>query len=154
MNWKDKAILFFATGAGAGYLPKAPGTFGTVVALPICYVLSAAGWFYAIPAILALVLLSVWIAGKAEKMIQQKDPGCIVIDEMAGMTVTLAGLPFHLIPVVVGFIVFRVLDIVKPVPIRTVEKKLSGGTGIVADDIIAGAMANVIVRILLFVIES
>jgi phosphatidylglycerophosphatase A len=106
------------------------------------------------PAIILAVLFigfAVWIAHAAEKTLKKKDPGCIVIDEVSGMVVTLIGLPFNLTTAVIGFIIFRILDILKPFPIRTLDKRLAGGIGIVADDVVAGIFANIFLRILLYI---
>jgi len=101
-------------------------------------------------AALLIIGLAVWIADVAAKTLKRKDPGCIVIDEIAGMVVTLIGLPFNLTTAVTGFILFRILDILKPYPIRILDKRVSGGLGIVADDVAAGIFANALMRILLF----
>jgi phosphatidylglycerophosphatase A len=87
------------------------------------------------------------MAHEAEIILKSEDPGCIVIDEIAGMLVTLIGLPFNMISVLTGFLIFRILDIWKPYPIRFIERKLSGGVGIVMDDIVAGILGNIILRV-------
>ena len=97
-----------------------------------------------------IIFFAIWIANAAEKILRKNDPGCIVIDEIAGMVVTLIGLPFNLTTALIGFIIFRFFDILKPFPIRTLDKHLSGGIGVVADDVVAGIFSNVIVRILLY----
>jgi len=97
-------------------------------------------------------LCATWIANEAEKVFNSKDPGCIVIDEIAGIILTLFGLPFNIISVAAGFFVFRVLDIWKPYPIRLLENKFSGGFGIVLDDVAAGILSNLILRFFLKVI--
>ena len=94
--------------------------------------------------------MAIWLADASEKLIKKKDPGCIVIDEIAGMLVTLAGLPFNFFTVVVGFVLFRLLDIFKPFPIRYLERKIPGGAGIVVDDIVAGIIANITLRIIVY----
>ena len=103
---------------------------------------------------LLFIGLAVWVADAAEEILKAQDPGCIVIDEVAGMMMTLAGLPFDVLTVVSGFIVFRILDIVKPFPIRTAERHFSGGTGVVLDDVIAGIMGNVLLRAILTLFGS
>ena len=75
-----------------------------------------------------------------------EDPGCIVIDEIVGIMVTFIGLPFNMVNLVLGFVFFRVIDILKPYPIRSMEKKLSGGAGIVLDDVAAGIYSNLLLR--------
>lgn len=79
-----------------------------------------------------------------------EDPGEIVIDEIAGIIITLAGIPLTVLSVIIGFFLFRFLDILKPFPIRNLEKKLSGGVGIVMDDVAAGVMANIALRIIFY----
>ena len=129
-----------------GKAPLAPGTFGTLVGLPCCYLLS----FFSPPAALgltaAVVAGAVWAAQRAETAMGRHDPGCIVIDEIAGMAVTLLGLPFTPLIVVAGFVLFRIFDIVKPPPVGTLDRKVSGGLGVVADDVAAGILANLVLR--------
>lgn len=84
----------------------------------------------------------------AEKILKQNDPGCIVIDEIAGIMVTFLSLPFNTITVIAGFLIFRFFDILKPFPIRSMERKLAGGTGIVMDDLLAGVYSNIALRLL------
>ena len=98
---------------------------------------------------LIFILCAIWIASEAEKILKTEDPGCIVIDEIAGIILTLSGLPFNITSVTAGFLVFRALDIWKPYPIRFLENKLSGGIGIVLDDVAAGILSNLILRFLL-----
>ena len=101
--------------------------------------------------VLTLVLLSTWIAHAAEKIEAQKDPKQVVIDEICGMTVALFALPFTPVFIIGGFALFRVFDILKPFPIRWVDKKVPGGLGIMLDDIIAGLFANVLLRFGIFI---
>jgi phosphatidylglycerophosphatase A len=154
MNFREKAVLFLATGFYVGNIPPAPGTLGSLIGLPLCFLLAG---IQLPPAIILAVLFigfAVWIAHAAEKTLKKKDPGCIVIDEVAGMVVTLIGLPFNLTTAVIGFIIFRILDILKPFPIRTLDKRLGGGIGIVADDVVAGIFANIILRVLLYISDK
>jgi phosphatidylglycerophosphatase A len=150
MFFREKAAVFLATGFYVGTIPFAPGTFGSLIGLPLCYLLAKLQLTAAIIAALLLIGLAIWISNAAEKTLKRKDPGCIVVDEMAGMAVTLIGLPFNLTTVVTGFILFRILDILKPFPIRVLDKRLSGGLGIVADDVAAGIFSNIIIRMLLY----
>ena len=90
--------------------------------------------------------VAVWIAGEAEKIFNKKDSGLIVIDEMAGFLVTLYGIPLTGVSLLVGFLLFRLMDITKPFPIRRLEKALPSGWGIVGDDVLAGVYANVALR--------
>lgn len=96
-----------------------------------------------------LTCIAIRIAGIAETLLAQRDPGKIVIDEIVGMSTTLLLLPARLPVFAAGFLLFRVLDILKPFPIRTVERKFNGGTAVVMDDIVAGILANLILRVAL-----
>jgi phosphatidylglycerophosphatase A len=149
MKFRDTAVIFLATGCYLGRVPVAPGTFGSLLGLLICVVLSDIWLISAVLITIAFIGCSVWIADEAEKSLNQEDPGCIVIDEIAGMMVTLIGLPFNLFTAAAGFILFRLLDILKPFPIRLIERRLSGGVGVVADDVAAGILANIVLRIVL-----
>jgi phosphatidylglycerophosphatase A len=151
MNFKEKAVMFIATGCFIGKIPFAPGTFGSLLGILPYFFLSKTSVPVSIICIIIFIIFSIWIANDAEKILKRKDPGSIVIDEIAGMAVTLIGLPFNVFYVVSGFIIFRVLDIIKPFPIRYIEKRISGGAGIVLDDIAAGMIANVILRMILMV---
>ncbi len=152
MKFGQQTVLFFSTGFYSGYIPFAPGTFGTLTALPFCYLLSLCSSGGGAVIIIAVILLAIWLADSSEKLINKKDPGCIVIDEIAGMLVTLAGLPFNFFTVAVGFVLFRLLDIFKPFPIRYLERKIPGGAGIVVDDLVAGIIANITLRIIVYVV--
>ena len=147
MNLTNKAAVFLATGFYIGKIPLAPGTFGSLIGLPLCFLLAEIQLSAAIIAVLLIIALAIWISNVAERTLERKDPGCIVIDEIAGMVVTLIGLPFNLTTAAIGFILFRILDILKPFPIRILDKRLPGGLGIVADDVVAGIFANVLIRI-------
>ncbi|MDD2390321.1 MAG: phosphatidylglycerophosphatase A [Desulfobacterales bacterium] len=147
MNYKDKWVVFFATGGYIGKIPFAPGTFGTLPGVLICYVMSCMGIPAAVGIAVLLTIVSIWISERAEFLLNQKDPGCIVIDEIAGMAITLLGLPFNALTVVAGFVLFRLFDILKPWPVGYLDRNLSGGTGIVLDDVAAGILANIVIRL-------
>ena len=154
MNYKQKSVMFFATGCFIGNISLAPGTFGSILGLAFCFLFSKMEFAVAAPLTILLVFFAIWIAHKAEKILKKEDPGCIVIDEIAGMVVTLIGLPFNMISVLTGFIVFRTLDTWKPYPIRFLERKLSGGIGIVMDDIAAGILGNIILRFSFYALKN
>ncbi len=147
MNFKDRSVMVLATGFFAGYIPFAPGTFGSIVGLSLCFLLSKAKLSVAILFILIFIFFAIWISNKAEKILKQNDPGCIVIDEIAGIMLTFLGLPFNIISVAAGFLTFRFFDILKPFPIRYMEKKFTGGAGIVLDDLAAGIFSNLVLRL-------
>ena len=148
MNFKEKVVLFIATGCFIGKIPFAPGTFGSLAGILLCFILSKTSELAAIFCLVVFIIFSICIANDAEKILNKKDPGNIVIDEIAGMAVTLLGLPFNVFYVATGFIVFRILDISKPFPISYIEKRIPGGAGIVLDDVAAGIIANVILRMI------
>lgn len=154
MNFKAKAALFLATGGYVGFIRLAPGTFGSLEGLFFCYLLSGLPLPIAVVFTTTFVLLAIGVAGEAEKSLERKDPGCIVIDEIAGMMVTMIGIQFTPFTAIAAFLLFRVFDILKPPPIRTLEERLSGGAGIVMDDVAAGIASNVFLRILLAAAES
>ena len=146
----QKFILFIATGFGLGRIPVAPGTFGTLGGLPLIGIMAwlatactpgAAALF-----LVGVILCAVWISQRAEMLIGQKDPGIVVIDEMAGYCVTMTLVPVTLITLAAGFIAFRCFDILKPFPIRWFEKAFSGGAGIVLDDLMAGLLAAFLLK--------
>ncbi|HCY85426.1 MAG TPA: phosphatidylglycerophosphatase A [Desulfobacteraceae bacterium] len=144
----DRFTLFIATGFGLGKAPMAPGTFGTLAGLPLIFIMvwlsgSAAVAFY----LVCLILFSVWVADRAEKLLGQKDPGCIVIDEMAGYCIALSLVPVTFSTLVAGFAAFRCFDIVKPAPVRYFERKFNGGAGVVLDDIMAGVLAALLLKL-------
>ena len=146
-RWDEKLILFTATGFGLGRIPVAPGTFGTLAALPLIWLLSAAGPTLVAFLLTAFVLVSVHVADRASRLMGKKDPGSVVIDEMAGYCVAMTLVPLSLSTLIAGFLAFRCFDILKPGPVRYFEG-YSGGAGIVLDDIMAGLLAAVVVKCL------
>ncbi|MFZ5569777.1 MAG: phosphatidylglycerophosphatase A [Thermodesulfobacteriota bacterium] len=143
---KHQLILLLATGFHSGRMPVAPGTFGSLAGLALCYLLSVMPALKSIPVLIIFICLSMWIAGEAETLLGAKDPGSIVIDEVAGMAVTLTGLPFTPANALAGFVLFRFFDILKPFPIRQLEKRIPGGIGVVLDDLLAGVYALLVLR--------
>jgi len=138
---RDRLLLVLATGFGSGHAPVAPGTFGSAVGVALAWPLLALplGGYLAVTAAVALV--GIVAAGHAERHFGGKDPGVIVIDEIAGMLVTLAGVTPGLVNLVAGFLLFRLFDIFKPFPCRWAERNFAGGLGVMADDLVAGAYA-------------
>ena len=138
LNGLSKAI---ATALGAGYSPVAPGTCGTAVAVPLAFVLAPLPiWQFAI-VIVAVTALAIWAADRADRAWGTHDSGRIVIDEVAGYLTTMALVDRgHWAPLVVGFVVFRAFDIIKPPPVRWLDENLPGGWGVVLDDMAAGVM--------------
>ncbi|MFW8601494.1 phosphatidylglycerophosphatase A [Desulfobacterota bacterium M19] len=137
----NNLIMFIATGFYSGYLPAAPGTWGSLVALPLNFLLLKLGTPYYAIALVIIFILAVATAGSAEKIIDRKDPGVVVIDEIIGMLITLIGAPFTPLAWATGFLLFRLFDIWKPFPVRWADRHLNGGLGIVLDDVLAAAYA-------------
>ncbi|MDI6686598.1 MAG: phosphatidylglycerophosphatase A [Desulfobacterales bacterium] len=150
MNFREKSVMFFATGCFIGNIPFAPGTFGTILGLPFCFFLSRTNFLLAVLLTGIFIIFAIFIAHHAEKILKKNDPGLIVIDEIAGFMITILNLPFNAVYVLVGFVMFRFFDILKPFPIRLIERKLSGGTAIVMDDVAAGIYSNLVLRIILY----
>ena len=150
MKFRERAVFFVATGFLVGTVPFAPGTFGSLIGLPVSFLLSRLNLLNSVICILAFILFAIGIASAAEKIIKQKDPGQIVIDEIAGLMVTLAGVPFNLKTALAGFVIFRVFDILKPFPIRALERSVGGGSGIVLDDVLAGIYGNLVLRLVIY----
>ena len=145
---KNAIALYLATGCKSGNSPVAPGTAGSMAALLPCGVLSLLPLPVSAMFLIAFIVLAVWAAELAENILEQKDPGCIVIDEFAGMMITLLGIHFTWQSALAGFILFRVMDILKPFPIRYLERTIPGGAGIVMDDVAAGVAAHLVLRLL------
>jgi phosphatidylglycerophosphatase A len=143
----SRAAIFLATGAGAGYGPVAPGTWGSAVGVVLYLPLSAAGAAGYAAACLGLLAAGIWAAGQAERAFGRKDDGRIVIDEVVGQLLALSPLladPASLrspIWLVTGFVAFRLFDVWKPGPARWAERRFSGGMGVMLDDVVAAAMA-------------
>jgi phosphatidylglycerophosphatase A len=150
----NSVVLWIAQGFGAGRIPFAPGTFGSLVGLLWFYLLLRTGnfWFYLLGTVLGLAL-SVWLCGKAERILNQTDPGSIVLDEITAMPLCFVlwlAIPWfqrHELPVpnwpfiTMIFILFRVFDIAKPWPIRRTQK-LPGGWGVTVDDALAAVYVS------------
>ena len=151
MPWFDRLIIFLATGLGLGLIPGAPGTYGTLLGIPLAWVFARPGVSCNSLSLLAFAALSIWAAGKAEVILKKHDAREIVIDEVAGMAVTLFLVPFTPGSVILGFVLFRFFDIVKLGPVKWADDRLSGGLGVVADDLLAGIFANLCLRLLLWV---
>ncbi len=145
-----RVALVVATALGAGLVPLAPGTVGSLVGVAVFLALAALpGWLFVLTG-LALCALGVWAAALAEQWYGRVDDGRIVIDEVAGQVIALSPLlvlrPVSLFSgLVTGFVAFRVLDIWKPGPVRWAERGIGGGAGVMADDIVAGALAALMV---------
>lgn len=133
-------------------MPIASGTFGTLGAVPLVLISSALRPNFAVLFLLAFTLLAIWISGLSREILGRDDPSEIVIDEVAGFLLTLLFIPITWFSLFIGFVLFRIFDILKPFPIRRLER-IKGGAGIVLDDILAGIYANLSLRIVLSLIQ-
>ncbi len=142
--------LFVATCGYLGFAPIAPGTFGSAAGVALFYAIRLSGsQATEVAAIALLFVIGVWAASVAERSLGMVDPGPVVIDEVVGMLITLALLPVNGLGVFVGFLVFRIFDVVKPWPAARFEA-MHGGLGVIADDAMAGVYGNLVMRGLLF----
>jgi phosphatidylglycerophosphatase A len=136
--------VFIATCAYVGYVPVAPGTFGSAIGLAVFYaVRHQRSTTVEVAAIVALMAVGLWSATEAEHHFGGIDPGPVVIDEVVGMLITLVFIPVNIAGAIVAFFVFRFLDVVKPWPARRLEQ-LPGGFGVVLDDMMAGVYGNIV----------
>jgi phosphatidylglycerophosphatase A len=145
-------ILFLATGAYSGYAPVAPGTVGTLVAIPLIF-LSTQLFSFSVILHLVVIVLAIagacWMADVADRELEAHDSGKIVIDEVVGFLVATAAMEVTWSQLFLAFFLFRLFDIVKPPPASFFDEKVPGGIGVVLDDVWAGLYTNLIVRILL-----
>jgi phosphatidylglycerophosphatase A len=145
-------IIFFATGIYSGYSPVAPGTAGSVVGLFFIWIFFGPLWMRS-PALCLLVFallfaVSCWISDRAEKIFEEHDSGKIVIDEVLGMAATMFGNPLSFPYLMLGFLIFRVFDVIKPWPASWFDRKLRNGAGVMLDDLAAAIYANIVLHII------
>jgi phosphatidylglycerophosphatase A len=144
-----RLAVFLATCGYVGYVPIAPGTFGSAAGLVVFALVRAGGSsIVELATIVVLFAIGVWSATEAEQHFGGVDPAPIVMDEVVGMLITLALLPVNVTGAVVGFLLFRALDVFKPWPSGRFER-LHGGLGVMADDGMAALYGNGIMRILM-----
>lgn len=141
-------IQFLALGFGSGLAPKAPGTFGTLAAIPVFLLLALLTPVSYLIAVIVMSIAGIYICGKAAEDVGVHDHPAIVWDEFVGFFITMFMVPVSWQSVLVGFLLFRLFDIFKPWPISFVDKNMSGGFGIMFDDILAGAFALVIMQLI------
>ena len=137
-------VHFLAFGFGTGLAPKAPGTFGTIPGVLLFWLTLDFGIYVQLGIAAAIILAGIWICGESARRIGVHDHGGIVWDEIAGMYVTLFLAPVSVAGFAAAFVLFRLFDIVKPWPIRDLDHRLRGGTGIMLDDLAAAAYALIL----------
>jgi phosphatidylglycerophosphatase A len=140
-------IIRSATLFGIGNIAKAPGTWGTLVTLPFCYLLMQFGSLIYMFITLILTIYAIFAADLYEQQASSHDAKQIVIDESVGILITLVMLPVTWQTFLFGFAAFRLLDIVKPFPISYFDKKVPRGLGVVADDVVAGVLCNILLQV-------
>lgn len=152
-DWRDLLAspdYLLATGLGSGLAPRAPGTVGSAVALVLFVPLSMSGWLaYGVIVALAFAF-GIYLCGRVAARLAVKDPAVIVLDEFVGVWITLFLVPAGWVWPLVGFLLFRFFDILKPGPIRWCDEQLEGGWGIMMDDVLAGLSALVVLQILAY----
>lgn len=142
--------LFLAFGFGSGLSPKAPGTFGTIAALPFVFLLQASSIYIYLAVLVIGFAIGVYLCEHASKVMGVHDHGGIVWDEFIGMWLAMLAVPLGWQWLLAGFVLFRIFDIAKPWPIGWLDKKVSGGFGIMIDDVLAGLYALLILQLAAF----
>ena len=141
-------IMLLATGCYTGFLPKAPGTWGSLFALLPWLLLRNLTLPQYLMAVALLCVVGFFASGSAEKILDEADASPIVIDEIVGMMITLFAAPKHPAAPLVGLMLFRLFDIWKPFPISWIDQHIHGGLGIMADDMVAGVFACITLHLL------
>lgn len=134
-------VVFVALGFGSGLSPIAPGTAGTIIAIPLYLLLSQFDFWIYLTVTLIVTFAGIWVCAYTANKLKVHDHPAIVIDEIAGFFITMALVPNELMWIVTGFILFRFFDAVKPWPISWIDKNVKGGLGIMIDDVVAGAVS-------------
>jgi phosphatidylglycerophosphatase A len=149
LNIIKNPVHFLAFGLGLGFLPLAPGTFGTILGV----VLYIASYYLGINLLLLAILsfiLGIYLCGRTARDINYHDHPGIVWDEVAGYLITMLFVPYTYINILLGFVLFRLFDIVKPWPIKVIDQKITGGLGIMLDDVLAAIFANMVLNLILY----
>lgn len=143
-------VHFLAFGFGSGLAPFAPGTFGTLMAVPLYLLMMQLSLVPYLVLVAVVSIVGIWICDRSSKLLGVHDHGGIVWDEFAGFFVTMIAAPAGWIWIIIGFVLFRLFDIWKPWPISLLDKKVGGGLGIMVDDIVAGVYALICLQALYY----
>lgn len=141
-------IHLLAFGFGSGLSPVAPGTLGTLVALPLYLWIQELALGYYLLVVFIMTAIGVWLCQVTANNLGVHDHQGIVWDEIVGYLITMTAAPFGWVWMVIGFVLFRFFDIIKPWPIKWVDKKVGGGIGIMFDDVLAGIFAFLVLQLL------
>lgn len=145
-RWRDKGHLILGTWFGTGWAPVAPGTAGTLGAVPLALGLHLLPWLPRLLCLLGFIVLAVRVSGCCQRLLGRPDPSAVVIDEVAGFCVACLLLAPSWLNYSLAFTLFRFFDILKPYPLRRAER-VGGGLGIVLDDLLAGGYAVLILAV-------
>lgn len=140
-SYLKNPVHFLALGFGTGLMPKAPGTFGTLAAIPVYYAISSLNLWWYVGVVILVSLAGIAICDYTSKQLRVHDHPGIVFDEIAGYLLTMTAMPPGVWWMLAGFVAFRFFDIIKPWPISWLDKHVHGGLGIMLDDLLAGIMA-------------
>lgn len=143
----SKMAFQIATFFGIGRLPKAPGTWATLVTLPIAYLFLQLGPIIYMVLTFLFLIVGILACDITEKSRSSHDDGDLVVDEVVGLLITMTWLPITWQSFVFSFILFRILDIAKPFPVNLLDKRIKGGLGVMLDDVAAGLIANVVLQL-------
>jgi phosphatidylglycerophosphatase A len=143
-------VHFLAFGFGSGLSPKAPGTAGTLAAVPVFYLMSYLNIINYLIVLAVIIVIGIWLCDQSSKMLGVHDHPGIVWDEFAGYFVTMIAVPVSWSTLLAGFVLFRLFDILKPWPIAWLDRKVDGGLGIMVDDIVAGCFALGVLQLLIY----
>lgn len=162
MNHKNKIpssiftnpIHFIACGFGSGAMPYAPGTFGTMVAIPLYLIIQPLSLVVYLSVLFVATFIGFWLCGKTARDFGVHDHPAIVWDEILGYGITMIAAPQGWLWIILGFLLFRLFDIWKPWPIHTIDQYVNNGVGIVLDDIIAGVYASISLQIIFFMCDK
>ncbi len=149
-------IIFFATGIYSGYSPIAPGTAGSVVGMAVVWWVFGPLWAHS-PALCLTVFaiafaIACWISDRAAKILDQHDDSRIVIDEVLGMAAAMFGNPITIGYLLLGFILFRAADVIKPWPANLIDRRMRNGAGVMLDDLAAAIYANIVLQVIVRVL--
>lgn len=143
---------FLGFGFGSGLIPLMPGTMGSLAAIPLIIAMSYLPLYGFLAITLISAIVGIWICGKVSYDLGVHDHGSIVWDEIAGMMIVFIAIPITWHSLLIGFVLFRIFDILKPWPISFFDKNVHGGWGIMVDDLLAGAIALALMHVIYYFI--